>query len=190
MTKIVKDLDTLWIDFLNSRWTIAHPPFRDGLLDSHWLAGLAAKHGLTLPTEEVAEPVRAEMFELRRTLAEAVDELEREATLGDATVAALNRWLRGAPVCLELTCEHGAFRSQFRSVEDGWPAIWRRIVASFCETMVMHEPRRIKKCGNPACGWVVYDASKNATRRWCGNTCASLMKVRRFRCRREVPSGT
>lgn len=90
-----------------------------------------------------------------------------------------------APVRLELTCERGAFRSQLRPVEGGWPAVWQRIVALFCETLATYEPRRIRKCGNPACGWVVYDASKNASRRWCCNTCASLMKARRFRRRRQ-----
>ncbi|TMC65135.1 MAG: CGNR zinc finger domain-containing protein [Chloroflexota bacterium] len=40
-------------------------------------------------------------------------------------------------------------------------------------------------CENPDCRWVYYDESANQNRRWCEDSCANLMRVRRFRARHQ-----
>jgi predicted RNA-binding Zn ribbon-like protein len=45
---------------------------------------------------------------------------------------------------------------------------------------------RLRICGNPQCGWVFLDTSKNGTRRWCSMAvCGNRDKLRRFRRRRR-----
>ncbi len=61
-----------------------------------------------------------------------------------------------------------------------WP-----IARSAVETLTDGEPRRIKRClGTGSCGWLFYDASKNASRRWCSmEGCGSQVKSRRHYAR-------
>jgi predicted RNA-binding Zn ribbon-like protein len=49
------------------------------------------------------------------------------------------------------------------------------------------DPTRIKICANSDCGWVIYDQSRNRTRRWCDKTeCGNVIKVRRHRQRKRA----
>jgi hypothetical protein len=96
---------------------------------------------------------------------------------------ALNRILAEAPVV--------------RRIEDGWElsllpvkrgiqSVLAEIVASLADMLAKGEPSRVKICENPDCGWVIYDESRNRTRRWCSATeCGNLIKVRRHRSRRR-----
>lgn len=54
------------------------------------------------------------------------------------------------------------------------------------------EHTRVKICANPDCGWVIYDESRNQTRRWCSAAdCGNLIKVRKHRRnKREGKSGS
>ncbi len=64
------------------------------------------------------------------------------------------------------------------------------IAASFASVLVRGDRARVKICANPDCGWVLYDESRNRTRRWCDvKECGNLIKVRLFRARRrKLPS--
>lgn len=57
-----------------------------------------------------------------------------------------------------------------------------KITESFVGVLVERDPKRIKICANPDCGWYFYDESRGLTRNWCDSkACGNLMKVRRFR---------
>src|ERR1700683_930617 len=46
---------------------------------------------------------------------------------------------------------------------------------------------RIRECGGHACGWLVYDTSKNNPRRWCEmEVCGNRAKQRRLAARRRA----
>ena len=54
------------------------------------------------------------------------------------------------------------------------------VAASFSAMLAQGDPARIKICANPDCLWVVYDESRNHTRRWCdAKGCGNPIKVRR-----------
>jgi predicted RNA-binding Zn ribbon-like protein len=41
---------------------------------------------------------------------------------------------------------------------------------------------RLRQCGNPPCGWLFLDRSRNGSRRWCSSEeCGNASRVRRFR---------
>jgi predicted RNA-binding Zn ribbon-like protein len=67
-----------------------------------------------------------------------------------------------------------------------WP-----VVASAIDLLTTGEPRRIKVCANPhGCGWLFYDGSKNASRRWCSmEGCGSQFKMRRQYAKRRAAAG-
>lgn len=48
---------------------------------------------------------------------------------------------------------------------------------------------RVKACASDECGWIFYDRSKPANRRWCSSTlCGNRQKTRSYRDRRRGPS--
>jgi predicted RNA-binding Zn ribbon-like protein len=60
------------------------------------------------------------------------------------------------------------------------------------ELLLSGDPRRAKECPGPdgGCGWLFYDESKNASRRWCSmEGCGSQAKMRRYRSRRRPARG-
>jgi predicted RNA-binding Zn ribbon-like protein len=52
------------------------------------------------------------------------------------------------------------------------------VTQSAVDLLMTGEPHRVREC--PPCGWLYYDTSKNATRRWCSmEGCGSKVKARR-----------
>jgi predicted RNA-binding Zn ribbon-like protein len=60
-----------------------------------------------------------------------------------------------------------------------WP-----VVRSTVELLTGPELARVRRCGSRGCGWLFLDASKNQSRRWCGDVCSSREKARRYYRRR------
>jgi predicted RNA-binding Zn ribbon-like protein len=55
------------------------------------------------------------------------------------------------------------------------------IIRSAADLMVSGERHRVKKCGDPACGWLFLDTSRNKSRRWCDmSDCGNRAKASRF----------
>jgi len=61
------------------------------------------------------------------------------------------------------------------------------VLASGVDLLLGDDPSRLKQCPAPdGCGWLFYDASKNATRRWCSmRMCGNGAKARRFQRRQR-----
>jgi predicted RNA-binding Zn ribbon-like protein len=64
-----------------------------------------------------------------------------------------------------------------------WP-----IALSAIDLLTQGDLRRVKVCANPhGCGWLFYDGSKNASRRWCSmEGCGSQVKMRRHYAKRRA----
>lgn len=60
------------------------------------------------------------------------------------------------------------------------------LVRSAADLLVAPEIRRVKKCGDPACGWLFLDTSRNLSRRWCDmRDCGNRAKASRFYKKRK-----
>lgn len=70
-------------------------------------------------------------------------------------------------------------------LHNDWHWFSGEVAASFAALLAHHDPSRINQCENPDCRRVYYDESANQNRRWCEDSCANLMRVRRFRARRQ-----
>jgi predicted RNA-binding Zn ribbon-like protein len=88
----------------------------------------------------------------------------------------------------------------FRSSE-GWPdlvALYALALAKDDDpflTTILHEAlalafspdkERVRICGN--CGWLFFDHTRNANKRWCSQTCGSRTKARRYYARKRKAS--
>ena len=55
------------------------------------------------------------------------------------------------------------------------------LVRSAADLLVSVERKRVKKCSDPACGWLFLDISRNRSRRWCDmRDCGNRAKASRF----------
>lgn len=61
----------------------------------------------------------------------------------------------------------------------GW--ILNPVIRSAADLLISEEWRRLKKCADPACGWLFLDVSRNHSRRWCDmRDCGNRAKASRF----------
>jgi predicted RNA-binding Zn ribbon-like protein len=55
------------------------------------------------------------------------------------------------------------------------------VVRSAVDLLISKDLKRVKKCGDPACGWLFLDTSRNRSRRWCNmSDCGNRAKASRF----------
>lgn len=55
------------------------------------------------------------------------------------------------------------------------------LIRSAADLLVSKKLKRVKKCGDPACGWLFLDTSRNCSRRWCNmSDCGNRAKASRF----------
>ena len=61
------------------------------------------------------------------------------------------------------------------------------ILSRVFEAQASGEWRRLKSCPGPHCGWLFYDASRNASSRWCSmSICGNRTKTAAYRRRRRT----
>jgi len=75
----------------------------------------------------------------------------------------------------------GGYRwdSKGEMTEPGW--ILNPLIRSAADLLVSDGLKRVKKCGDPACGWLFLDTSRNKSRRWCDmRDCGNRAKASRF----------
>ena len=61
------------------------------------------------------------------------------------------------------------------------------ILSRVFEAQTSGEWRRLKSCPGPHCGWLFYDASRNASSRWCSmSICGNRTKTAAYRQRRRT----
>lgn len=177
-------MEHMCLDLINSRWYITHEPYADPLRYSNWVADFLKRWDLTVPIS-ISEHVLMQLKMLRTTLSHMVDTLCNGGEISGELLQEINNYLTLTPVYYELIQEEKAYKTISRPAKTDWNYVLTRITASFVKLITEHDLRLIKKCENPECGWVFFDKSKNHTRRWCGNSCSSLIKVRHFRERQR-----
>jgi predicted RNA-binding Zn ribbon-like protein len=179
-------MSALWIDFVNSDWRDYRGSGRrqDRLEDPRWLRRFLRERNLD--RIDVRRPEhRSSLRRLRSLLQRIVQTIVEGAQPRQRDLTALNRWLNAKPVRSRLTSQRGQFRLQLVPTTRGLDAVCFAIAASFAQFLVEGDPSRLRICDNPDCGWVFYDRTKSRTRRWCGDACGNLIKVREFRQRRR-----
>ena len=101
----------------------------------------------------------------------------------------INEYLKNFSFCKVLKKDKNKLFLRTIPIGSDLDLIIFEIVFSFAELITKYDIKRVKFCKNLECRWIFYDESRNHTRRWCDNTCATLMKVRRFRENRKYGKG-
>ncbi len=187
-------MDPLWAELINSDWHdyLGQGRDEDYLDKPSWLAEFLSRWGL--PELDVENPgSRRRLRELRALLSRLALKLRGGKPLSGRDLTDLNTFLDREAVVRQLRRDKKGYTLHYVPVKDSLNAVLSEIAVSFADMLTNGDPIRIRVCENPDCRWIIYDRSKNRTRRWCeGPTgCGNLIKVRRHReRRRREASGT
>lgn len=180
-------MEPLWADLINSDWrdhrgTGAR---EDRIENETWLAAFLERTAWTgdrLPKAGDREALQR----MREFLGRCVEHARHGQGLSPVDIGQLNEYMAAAPVVRRLEAKEGDTAMTLAPFADGIEAVLGEVAASFATVLTEGDPTRIKYCANVHCGWVIYDASRNRTRRWCDKTeCGNLIKVRRHRQRKR-----
>lgn len=182
----------LWADLINSDWHdyLGQGRDEDRLKKPDWVRRFLARWNLP-PVDAGSEETQRALADLRSLLRRLMLKLQAEKPLSGRDLSALNSYLGAESIVRRVERRGDAFHMRLAPVTRSLDAVLSEIAASFADMLVNGDPTRIKMCENRDCRWVMYDRSKNRTRRWCaGSTgCGNLLKVRRFRERRKKDAG-
>ena len=137
-------------------------------------AAMLVEHAITWPTDEELAPLLAL---LRPAVAAVAD---------GADPAPVNRLLRRYPPRLHVSEHDGA--AHLHHAENGEPPIpWlgRSCAAGLAHVACGAPEVTIGRCRAAGCPRFFVDQSRNRSRRFCGNTCASRTTVAAYRERRK-----
>ncbi len=181
-------MDPLWAELINSDWRdyrgsgrkedrLGCAAWLEAFLDrTHWPKG-------RLPARSERERLRR----LRTILRRIVDAIRTRGPVRAEDLAEINRILSIGGWIPRLERRRGSWRVSTDASVRGIARVEVDVVWSFVSMLAAGEPERVKVCSNPDCGWVMYDESRNRTRRWCeASECGNLIKVRQFRQRRRT----
>jgi predicted RNA-binding Zn ribbon-like protein len=107
-------------------------------------------------------------------LAEPVSNVERCVSVREA----IDRYFRGRAEWPRLV---SLYAEALMSDDDPFLAA---ILHSAMALAFSTDKERVRICGN--CGWLFFDATRNANKRWCTATCSSRTKARRHYAKRKA----
>ncbi len=176
-------MEYMCLDFINSAWYLRHKVKKELFYDEKWIADFCAKWNLD---KEVFTQQAEKLIEVRTFLYKTVLDVIKNQTLSTKATNELNKMLQKTHLVYELTIndKEGTILQTATSAKAS-NRIEYEAVLSFCQFVSEVPTERIKLCDNPDCGWVFYDESKSKNKKWCDNTCASLMKVRKHRAKQK-----
>ena len=170
----------LCIDFVNSQWYKTHELYKEPLKDVNWVVEFIKKW--KLPIEDSLNEKHIEkLLELRNLLSSAIYDLCEQKPINPKSLLAINKYMWTFRYKKTIVLNGEQYEIAIIPSEKSIDHIIYEIVTSFSELITENELNRIKFCQNSECRWIFYDESKSRNRKWCDNTCASLMKVRKYR---------
>lgn len=177
-------MDFLCIDYVNSSWYITHKLFADPLMDYEWLRSLADEWNIkSLPAPTEAELVS--LMEMRSLFDQLLGKIIRGEKLEKSDIELINHYMIDETFYRKLQSEEGNYKLCDIPKSRKWKWFMAEVAASFSKLISSEAVNHLKICQNPECGWYFLDESKRENRKWCDDTCATLMKVRRFRERQK-----
>ena len=125
--------------------------------------------------------VLSKAIKLRETIYRIFSSLSEGKPATDKDLAAFNKYLSQIMKNSQIVRTEDGYHLDSRAemTKLGW--ILNPLIHSAADLLVSDELKRVKKCGDPACGWLFLDTSRNKSRRWCDmSDCGNRAKAKRF----------
>ncbi|MFI2478521.1 CGNR zinc finger domain-containing protein [Nocardia xishanensis] len=148
-------------------------------------ADWAIEHGLLDAAIVVTDSDAVAARELRHALVTVLLAHSGDSDIGDAQVAAAERYLLQAGVRYPLTTVVTAETAQLLAGSTGVPGALGAVLAAVTETAQRGDWMRIKACCNPPCHFGFIDRTRNRAARYCSPGCGSQVSMRALRQRRK-----
>lgn len=177
-------MDGLCLDFINSKWYAAHKLNKEILRENDLLVDFFSKRNFRIDGSPDSR-IQDALLELRSFLEKTLEEFVTSKSVSKEALSKIDEYLRAVTCVRVVEQADGKYKVALKPVLSDWNWIMAEIAASFVQLLWECDVDRIKICENPECRWVFYDETKSRTKRWCDDTCASRMKVRRFREKRK-----
>jgi predicted RNA-binding Zn ribbon-like protein len=146
---------------------------------------------LTLPLSEAqaVDRVLLKVLRLRESLRAIFGATVLREKFPPGWTEPLNEILRVTEGHDELALDHGVWRMEFIAREGGLDWLLAAVARSAAEIIVEGATAPLRRCANPDCGLLFYDASRTRRRRWCSMAlCGNRHKVAAFARRRKPRS--
>ena len=181
------------LDFVNTLdWRGAEQPveflhtYRDLVAWSRHAGTISAKQASIISQRSKKRPskqtrVLGKTIELRETIYRIFSSLSDGKPAANKDLAAFNKFLSRTMKNSQIvrTKEGYNWDSRGEMAKPDW--ILNPLIRSAADLLVSDELKRVKKCGDPACGWLFLDTSRNKSRRWCDmSDCGNRAKASRF----------
>lgn len=173
-------MDYLCLDMVNSSWYITHKLFADPMKDNKWIIYLADKwnmKGLTPPTPSELQLLMKQRSEISELFARLI----KGSVLDASDITLINSYMKNIDYKKKFLLSEDKYQLSITPNHPLWNWFMAEVAASFALLCSSDYCNHLKICGNPDCGWYFLDESKSHNRKWCDDTCSTLMKVRRFR---------
>jgi predicted RNA-binding Zn ribbon-like protein len=86
----------------------------------------------------------------------------------------------------KLTWDGARCRWNLSGMEDSQDFPLWLLARSASKLLLSSDMQMLRSCGDPECGWLFLDTSKNHSRRWCDmKVCGNRMKARRFKAQQR-----
>ncbi|OJV62781.1 MAG: hypothetical protein BGO41_00150 [Clostridiales bacterium 38-18] len=175
-------MKNLAMDFVNTKWYIEHEMMRDLLEDQEWFSRWLAKYGHQLDKHFFDTPdLLVHLRKMRLFLNQCFDQLASAYTLSEDSINLLNDYSDEFASSIHLAHEDNSFVLKQINTPLTLEAFKGLLSNSLILLIVETELSRLRICDNDECKWLFIDSTKSRTKKWCCNTCASLVKVRKFR---------
>jgi predicted RNA-binding Zn ribbon-like protein len=133
--------------------------------------------------EAAAAATLARVRRVRAALREVADAVIDRRPADRRSVGTVNQALRCRSE-LELETSPDGVRVSDKCATDPISDALAHLAEPIVRTLAEGRPERLHQCANPTCGWVFYDNSPTARRRWCEmSSCGNNAKAARHRQR-------
>ena len=120
-------------------------------------------------------------IELRETIYRIFAALAVGKSAPKKDLAVFNTYLSAVMRYSQIVKTQKGYRLQTGGEKTTLDWILNPLIRSAADLLVSDERKRIKRCKDPACGWLFLDTSRNKSRRWCDmSDCGNRAKASRF----------
>ena len=126
---------------------------------------------------------------LRETIYRIFSSLSEGKPVSNNDLIAFNKFLSQTMKNSQIVRIKNGYQLDSRGEMTKLGGLLNPLIHSAADLLVSEELKRVKKCGDPACGWLFLDTSRNKSRRWCNmSDCGNRAKARRFYKKKVVKS--
>lgn len=160
---------------------------RTAFLSEPAIAGLAQR-AAAHPRQAAAALEQAR--ELREATATLLHAAMEGRSLAPEPLRAFNRYLGKAlshAVLQPGAGQERSYRLELVPGDNPLEDVTLRMARQASDLLTAFDPAHLKICGNPECGWMFLDSTRNASRRWCDMAgCGNRAKAKRFYSKMKI----